>query len=126
MLSAIPVVEYRQYADKLEIFFEFPSQLLGVGGTLPAQKGRPCPRKRSGLGRTGMEISQSPFRVSPRFKSLHATHSPDVTSLWPEAIKQDPLSIRRPDGVVDPYVGVGEFVHHLRISARHRRNPQYS
>src|ERR1700683_2505749 len=71
----------------------------------------------------GMEGLASPVRL--RFKLLHAAHSPDVASLWPEAIKQDPLPIRRRDGIVNSDVGVGKLADHFRISAAHWRNPQH-
>src|SRR5271170_5093650 len=56
---------------------------------------------------------------------LHAAHSPDIASLRAEAVEHDPSPVRRPDGVVDPHVRVGEFVDLLRLSSVDWRNPEY-
>src|ERR1700746_2741902 len=60
-----------------------------------------------------MRMLGSASAIRPRLKSLHAAHGPYVASLRPEAVKQDPLSIRGPDGVVDSHIRVGKFVDYF-------------
>src|ERR1700753_1394701 len=56
---------------------------------------------------------------------LHPAHSPDVASLRAEAVEHHPFPVRRPDRVVDSYVGVGKFVDLLRLPSVHWRTPEY-
>ena len=58
------------------------------------------------------------MRTQPRELVLDPFHEPDVASLRPEAIDENPPPVRRPDGVVDAGVGLVEREDLLGLARR--------
>src|SRR5262249_2772088 len=54
---------------------------------------------------------------------LDILHHPDVSALWPEAIKKQPMAVRRPHRIIDSHVGIIEFENFFRFARINRRDP---
>src|SRR5712692_2137443 len=74
--------------------------------------GRPMRRNRSHCRRgPSRRTSQKRGTGLAMRWLLEVFHHPDIATLWPVAVKQDPLSIRRPYGIINADASVFKFIH---------------
>ena len=60
------------------------------------------------------------FHLSEPDQLFEILHHPDIAAARSEAVKQDPVTVRRPDWVIDPRVGVVELEDLFRGAAVER------